>query len=646
MSEPYQFENDLSRKSVKLSSGEPVYKGHSLEPDAGMRGPHFQVNDPIVEKPDERASQKIADEEEGLLIQASQIADHLRSQFDEINRRENNLNEQLSLLDKERRTMRMWVSQIELELTERDDLLKQREKDLNEKLTSCNVLIQKIESGDIAGAGRVAEERVTESKSIDVPDLDRFMNLEKENQRLKFQLHQLDESHIAEIEELRDELERDQEALVAEYEQLKQKHLAEKQEWVDEHGDLDVERQLYTKAIERSQTELDEILGSQTSQLNEQQELLRSASEEFALEREKLSGQLEETIRERDTLNLKLAENEEVLKVALEEQSHQPVDQVTLNEFEETQQQFQQQEAVFENRKRFQEAHLEKAREELQLMQNNLKQEKQKASQYFEEKNSILQMQKTQLNRFRESIDSREESLKRSEVTLKDEYRTLKSDVVLEKQQLEKMKTRLNQQREMELKEISNLRETLNVKNDLLEKQKKRLDVLKKEVDQTGREQLETKCVLERIQAEFLESPNSQNYSDRFSSAQVELQMSFQDAKEELDQQQIELQQLKEGIDDQSQLFDQERTQFKQWVERQKENLSEWENSLVSQSAQSKNDESHFKVRSQKWTEEKLEAESIIRGLLSQIEENEVRDWDEGTAVSDPDSQGPENQAA
>lgn len=639
MSEAFQFEDDHTQESVNLSSAQQNLKSHFQQASPGRRGPHFRIDEPLVESPDPLQAQKVAKKEENLLKQATDIADHLRGQFHEITRRENNLNEQLTLLDKERRNMRLWVSQIEADFTERDELLKKREQELNEKVKSCNLLIRKIESGDIAGASVVGEQTISNQSPIDLPDLDRFMNLENENSRLRQQLHQLDESHQAEIRELRDELEQEQEALVAEYEQLKKKHLSEKKQWVDEYGDLEEERQLYTKAIERSQSELDELLDEQTDQLKQQQEFLRSATEDFAVERERLTSELEEALQERDSLREDLIRKESELQSAIEEQSNQPVDGISLAEFEEEKKQFQQREAVFENRMRFQEAHLAKAREELQQMQNELKQEKQKATQYFEEKNRLLQMQKAQLNKFRESIDTREESLKRSEETLKNEYHTLKSDVALEKQQLENMKTRWNQQREMEQQEISNLREALNVKNDLLEKQKKRLDILKHEVDEKGREQLETKCILERIQAEFLEGQNSSAFTEKFESAQSDLQMSYEKLKEELDLQQVELQNLKKELDNQSELLDQERKQLKQWVEHQRDHLTEWENLLITRANENRHLEADWKERSQKWSREKLEAESIIRGLLKQIEDYEQDEWND-------DSNGIENQAA
>src|SRR3972149_2541789 len=57
------------------------------------------------------AAPRAAPTDDELLLEASQIAEHLRSQSAELDRREQALNEQLSLLDQERRRVRLWIHQ-------------------------------------------------------------------------------------------------------------------------------------------------------------------------------------------------------------------------------------------------------------------------------------------------------------------------------------------------------------------------------------------------------------------------------------------------------------------------------------------------------------------------------------------------------
>ena len=83
--------------------------------------------------------------EERDLLQASQIAEHLSTQFAEMDRREQRLNGQLALLDQERRSVRLWVSQFEEEAEDRDARLHQQEADCTERLQQCAKLEHELE---------------------------------------------------------------------------------------------------------------------------------------------------------------------------------------------------------------------------------------------------------------------------------------------------------------------------------------------------------------------------------------------------------------------------------------------------------------------------------------------------------------------
>lgn len=70
-------------------------------------------------------------------LQAGQIAEHLKQQTLEIDRREQRLHAHLAQLDEERRTVRLWASTQEEQIFERDGALAKREADCSARMTAC-----------------------------------------------------------------------------------------------------------------------------------------------------------------------------------------------------------------------------------------------------------------------------------------------------------------------------------------------------------------------------------------------------------------------------------------------------------------------------------------------------------------------------
>ena len=73
-----------------------------------------------------------------LFVQASQVAENLRTQVNELERRERNLNEQLAQFDREQRSLRMRAQNAEEELQLRTEQLAQQEQQFSERFQATN----------------------------------------------------------------------------------------------------------------------------------------------------------------------------------------------------------------------------------------------------------------------------------------------------------------------------------------------------------------------------------------------------------------------------------------------------------------------------------------------------------------------------
>lgn len=176
--------------------------------------PEFQSEYDVVEEPHPSTPTTAAAYQTQFpygdpLLQARQIAEHLQKRYSELQRREQRLNAQLSQLDQERRTVRMWVSECESVIQQRDDELVQRESNLESREAEClkqehelqsrkaAVLLQEKELSDIQAQWRAEweQERATLQQELDQK------RIEIQNEEIRFA--QVKETQVAEIQQER-----------------------------------------------------------------------------------------------------------------------------------------------------------------------------------------------------------------------------------------------------------------------------------------------------------------------------------------------------------------------------------------------------------------------------------------------------------
>ena len=84
--------------------------------------------------------------DEHALQHAGRILEHLRTQLAELDRREQNLNSQLSSMDQERRSLRMWSSQFTEDAERREQELRAREIKLAERESASDAYTAEVEA--------------------------------------------------------------------------------------------------------------------------------------------------------------------------------------------------------------------------------------------------------------------------------------------------------------------------------------------------------------------------------------------------------------------------------------------------------------------------------------------------------------------
>jgi chromosome segregation ATPase len=84
--------------------------------------------------------------DEQALQHAGRILEHLRVQLAELDRREQNLNSQLSAMDQERRSLRLWSQQFTDDAERREEELRAREIKLAEREAASDAYSAEVES--------------------------------------------------------------------------------------------------------------------------------------------------------------------------------------------------------------------------------------------------------------------------------------------------------------------------------------------------------------------------------------------------------------------------------------------------------------------------------------------------------------------
>ena len=152
-----------------------------------------------------------------------------------------------------------------------------------------------------------------------------------------------------------------------------------------------------------------------------------------------------------------------------------------------------------------------------------------------------------------------------------------------------------------------------------LETRRYRLEQLQREVEETHRHTLEMKVVVEQQLQALQSSDVSEDVSEKAELARQELSLDYKKLRDELRTEREKLTEQRANLEMQNQLFAEERREFRQWIEERDGSLSARQKRL--QEIEEKHDEREqaWRTLRQRWLNERVEAEELIRKLLAQL---------------------------
>jgi hypothetical protein len=614
--------------------------------------------------------------EEEVLRQTGQIAAHLRTERQDLERRESALHEQHALLDQEWRTARMWVQEFEEEMLKRQAECKAREEALNEKIGACESLVSDLEEQERLVLG------LRDQMSSERSGLRSMVDRELEVERIAIQQTQqaLDEERRALAEEIekrrreREEMVRSLQAQLTNERNSQRAQLdtqaaaeraafeAEKAAWdrrrSQEDEELSKRREVSQSASERAQEEMHAVRRREFDELRREREAFETqdlaARQSLSADREKLEAdrrrfsdelgelkriQIEEIERERAAVRDEIEASRRDLdsvRSRIEEDLKQRVDAREQNLREEQRKleeqhreqlgRLEQERNLLENRLRFQQEHLQKARQEVEAAQNELRRQHQSDRTDLEAREAACRLRFEQVAHVRALIEEREQSLEREHSLKADQHQGRETDLASREEEFTRERdawVELRQEREAELER----RETaVAAESDRLDKRRERLEGLRTELEETHRATLEMRMAIEEVWAQFSEAAGGETAKRRLAETQRRLQDDTQQARDTVERERKELALLQSAIQAQRHELAKESQEAAVAAKERREEFDRRSRAIAENAGSMRTREEQVHALREQWITEKIEVERIIRGLLVQLGQQSVQD--------------------
>ena len=607
--------------------------------------------------------------EEEVLRQTTQIAAHLRSEREELERREKALHEQHALLDQEWRSARLWVNELEEDILKRKSDFKAREDDLNEKISSCETLISDLEEQERVILGlrdQIAAERANLRAAVDRDlEVERLalrqtrQALEEERRALAGEFERRRREHEESSRALGTRLEIERNTLRSQLEAQLQEERAvferERAAWnaqrAAEEELLSNRRNITESAAQRAQDELSSIRQREFEELRREREALEAqlAAQREIIEQEhqKLEAERRQSIehlaelkqlqiaeieqerqRVRDELDSSRRELEtargqiedDLKRRVVERETGLRDEQQRLEEQHREQlARLEQEPKLLENRIRFQQDHLQKARQEVEAAQQELRKQHQSDRADLEQREAGVRLRWEQLANARSLLEEREQSLAREHALIVESKKTLETDLAHRSETLNMDRAAWEVDRQTREAELRRREEALAADSERLESRRQRLDGLRIELEDTHRSTLEMRMAIEEVWAQLSQQVGLDDARRRLTETQRVLEEDFQQVRDAIAGERRQLAELQAAQQFRQAEFEREREAAGHATDERHAALERQRQSLADQDVKLRAREDELARLREEWIGEKLEVEEVIRSLLAQL---------------------------
>lgn len=281
----------------------------------------------------------------------------------------------------------------------------------------------------------------------------------------------------------------------------------------------------------------------------------------------------------------------------------------------------QQERSLLLNRIRFQEDHLQKLRREFEAIQAAFHLERQRAQSTIVETDAQIQRRQAHLDRQRAVLEERDAAVQRQYNLLNKMRRAELESLALDRQRFEAEQHDWQLIHETQHAELERKNEILQSHAENLEARQSRLEQLRLELEATNGKTMEMRLAVEEACAQLAQAVGPEVARQRIEAAQLALSQHHRQARETLIRHRQELEQFQRSVLLQRDEFRTEQQTLTEWISQRDEELQfRAENFQAEQAAAIAREQSWQQAR-ERWLQEKLEAEAVIRDLLRRVEQ-------------------------
>jgi hypothetical protein len=274
---------------------------------------------------------------------------------------------------------------------------------------------------------------------------------------------------------------------------------------------------------------------------------------------------------------------------------------------------------LLESRIRFQQEHLEKSRNDLERDQLEFRRERQLEMQRWEELDRQNLRRIQQLDLYRLALEEREKSIARERDAISRQREAISSETHQERLEYESERVAWEEERRIQQAELKRREETLTLQSENIELRRLRLEKLRSELEETHRATLELRLAVEDAWVKLVQPAGDEPARAAVEGARADLQQYYRQLHDDLIDQRRDLLETQARFERLRVEFQDERQTLTNWVSERDEQLRQKEELVRRQSTELNLSDLAWKQAREKWLQEKLEAEAVIRRLLTEL---------------------------
>ncbi|QDT52511.1 hypothetical protein Pan44_05230 [Caulifigura coniformis] len=373
-------------------------------------------------------------------------------------------------------------------------------------------------------------------------------------------------------------------------------------------------QQLETESAQREQqlaAREEEVLNresacdSRTTELDSTEQQLNEVRTALEAERAELRERLEEELSaERDGLRV---EREELDARAVDLESREAA--------------LEQGHVDLDKRTRLHEDHLARLRSEISAERARLERETATRRVWASEVEHVNALRLRQIRKLRSLLERREASLVSEAELVREQHDAATQDVARQREQVVQDQEQLAQAIEDHARDVERHQEMLNLQAENLEGRRLRLDRLRDELDQERQETLESRLVVDQVYSQTVHALDVAAAQERVQAARTKLFDHYRDLRESLTRRRQECEQAQRQLIERRDGFQAERDEQLQRVAEREEHLAGRQLAMANQAEDFSRRESQFAAARERWRQDRLEAERVIRTLLRELEQ-------------------------